>query len=1452
MDPITLKQQEDMTPIEGFKPELNIKPSSEAVEFQESIRDAVVYTGTSVEDQLNRREEGRGNEDLAEDVTVSTDIEQMVTEALAEQIMLSEDDSIDTRFLKKEIDKGNLEVLRGTTKMAINLMEVDRQNINAIDEVNRGGRGLVEKIIDGVDYYLLRGLTIGIYEQLTKETQAFGREVLQKASSLSPTEFKEWYKGQVDTAKSQGFFTSENLNALEQRAATSTNAGIDPDADVNQALAGLDIATGVLPLIAFKAVKKILTSKGYLQRAATDPKLARKVAEVTVSENPSGRAIVGAGPSSFDPDATSATKVSAGYLTRNLQENAVARNFMEDFRGAISEGELAVMVSKRVAQFSEKLNNKVVDYRAYQRAPQVYATELTIGTTKDSSPFASVKSAQRSLENARKQYPNAEVTLEPVEEGLKQQYIKVRQDVSLLEVTTGDISVPETDPFTNLFGRVFGSGAFNGDSRTGTISSFNEGVLARKINEVENLFDKTVKSLNNVEAKAVYDLQERLWNGVDAGRKTWYSEDEFNSLYRSYTNGQTPTKKAYDAFNTFRDISDTAAILTAIPTLNKRVSQGYVRLVADNWGDKLVGKAVKNVPDGEKVIDLRQIPNSGEKIVLASKKRLKETEVYYQLSEPVSYGDGTVKYAMMPDKVKLLTLDDVMGHNAGPHRSNIDARYFVTTGENGRKAILTAFSKTDAEQAKKEISTLKQALDDDTLDEDLIAGNNAWNRDIQTVDDFKEFVEKVGLEKSISLKKRDGKVEDQDLTMYFGDTWGTYFDDKRHRGEVLMEFGGERTHNVSPTRAIAEQFDRSAFGFAFNSATTRDKVAFHRLVLTPDGKGLDGTVVELKKGISEADAVRRGLLEDPDLLWNSVEIVGNGRRQDRLRAFKQSIENRMNIRTNFDHWLDERAHSAAEYVFDKTKGTKFEWRIRGDFEDVQDNLLGYAFQSVMGLFNPSQLLMQGFQAATIFAIRPRLGLKASGMYFPVAAMADVWQHPKMVEQIMKNTAIYNDPETLFQAAKYIRISGRDLVPATAAEKGVPVSFGLRDMGTKGFVREGLDQTKSGAKRLLDAGLYFFRKGEQVSRKFAIITAHLEAEELMKKKGSDLFGKGWDHDDVKHFITKEEQKLTFHMNNQNRSTIQKGAFRLPGQWSAYMLRVFESVATGRHFTKAERGRLFMFLGPLMGLSYMGGDSAVDYLVDSFGGDPSDEVYDALRYGVVDGVLRELGLGEEISVGSRLSYARGVTDMIDHFGEATIVEALAGPAGEITAKTAGGIFEAAGHLANGRETLFLEETFNTLRNIKSFDNAALAAGVLKHGQVRNRNGVLYDWEMTNADAVAFALGFRPDTYNEILEAKRFLFYNDQEFRKKSKEYGNDLQKAMDLATSEDPKEALRGGQMLKELNDMLNLDSRLSSQQREEIRRKMKRQQQSMYKLVERLVEAGQEERARRLMKRLQGE
>jgi len=149
---------------------------------------------------------------------------------------------------------------------------------------------------------------------------------------------------------------------------------------------------------------------------------------------------------------------------------------------------------------------------------------------------------------------------------------------------------------------------------------------------------------------------------------------------------------------------------------------------------------------------------------------------------------------------------------------------------------------------------------------------------------------------------------------------------------------------------MVQQLSDTAKEYSFRAYTQTSKVSW----LKAAGKG------DVLKNNPNINAV-----------WRSVDVDElKGEKGRRLRELKAIIDRRDQVQSGISAAMSDFGQSAAEFVFDKTKG-----KLAPDLKqmDIPGTLLNLGFRSAFGFLNLSQFFLQASHSFVIASISPRHG-----------------------------------------------------------------------------------------------------------------------------------------------------------------------------------------------------------------------------------------------------------------------------------------------------------------------------------------------------------------------------------------------------------------------------------------------------------------------------------------------
>jgi hypothetical protein len=343
--------------------------------------------------------------------------------------------------------------------------------------------------------------------------------------------------------------------------------------------------------------------------------------------------------------------------------------------------------------------------------------------------------------------------------------------------------------------------------------------------------------------------------------------------------------------------------------------------------------------------------------------------------------------------------------------------------------------------------------------------------------------------------------------------------------------------------------------------------------------------------------------------------------------------------------------------FDKKDGNKItqgiaKFMYKWSDENPTNIAKSWTFNTVLGMFNPAQIITQASGISAAYSIHPIHALAATPRWILAGAL-DMTTNEKAAEGFLGMFArkANVDSKTLKKDYQFWKKSGMyDSViagnaDAAALKLGLPYDAGL------------LRRTLTG---VVEKGRIPFNIGEVANMRISFFTA-LEREKKLNKNFS------YSDDDLVKVLGRAED-LRLNMSSANKSNVQKGFLGLPTQFLNIMKATAET-AISKNLTVEEKGRFWVgqiTLYGTAGIPLVG--AAVDHIleasnvrpsrVDGDGGVTSEEL-NTLKNGTVGKGLA--GLGIESGVANKLTLASDIYDtIVDNFvgDEAKVQKAMFG--------------------------------------------------------------------------------------------------------------------------------------------------------------------------------------------------
>lgn len=447
------------------------------------------------------------------------------------------------------------------------------------------------------------------------------------------------------------------------------------------------------------------------------------------------------------------------------------------------------------------------------------------------------------------------------------------------------------------------------------------------------------------------------------------------------------------------------------------------------------------------------------------------------------------------------------------------------------------------------------------------------------------------------------------------------------------------------------------------------------------------------------------------------------------------------------------------------------------------SLRGAAFHTLLGWFNPAQLLVQAMGSTLAIGLNPV-------------------KFPKIAQEFMMVRAVYNgsddavkavakafgkDQDEFLELVKGYRRSGiRESLKTTAdynaAQLGysfdaaaVRTAYGAGGNALKQF---GAAVSAGTGKLANEGGLMFFRAGESWNRGYSWLLAADEYKSLNKiKKLTDA--------DI-DAITQQSLKYTMNMNRANRADWQKGIASIPTQFLQVNAKFLETMlprlmgGSNKALTAKQKSAILLSQLGLFGAAGVPmGDMLVNEYLSFSGAKPGDlsaEEIATIRQGVA-GLVGKLMVGDEIEISERFAFGSGFNQLMETLtsGNKEFGEIMAGAAGAFPSR----VLEVAGSLyprmANPQFSVSEAKAIgNELAGITStWRNVSKARLMYQLGEIRTTSGEvvdLFDPENNMGLIYAQGLGFQPSQLAE--------YYGHKSYQRALAQVRSDVLKSLEL--------------------------------------------------------------------------
>jgi hypothetical protein len=237
--------------------------------------------------------------------------------------------------------------------------------------------------------------------------------------------------------------------------------------------------------------------------------------------------------------------------------------------------------------------------------------------------------------------------------------------------------------------------------------------------------------------------------------------------------------------------------------------------------------------------------------------------------------------------------------------------------------------------------------------------------------------------------------------------------------------------------------------------------------------------------------------------------------------------------------------------------TPSKWVMRVGTKDPVSALRSLTFHQYLGFFNPSQVLVQGFGAATAMAAYP---LKATKLLPKNLALRAVWWDRA-------------NPGVITRIADAAGMKSAELTDIVKEIERVGLFDSLKTTADYSAAANGVSMTSTAMKSLANASLIFFREGEMVSRGYGYL---LSRDLFLSKKPKGYKLTNVDIDAV----ARDANRFTLNLTRANAAWWQKGLLSIPTQFWQVSAKFLENMVGGafglgvRKWSSAEKAKILM--------------------------------------------------------------------------------------------------------------------------------------------------------------------------------------------------------------------------------------------------------------------------------------
>lgn len=1246
-------------------------------------------------------------------------------------------------LMEKDPEFGRLQAM-SALKFQL-LVETLEDHIRTAGETGPGG------VLGWLDRYIVRGTTIGAVEGLTLRSKREGDEFLAALSGpMSVEEFKIFLNGKIDGYMEEGVFFNGNWAAMKDLLEDATRRGNNAGVLSEFIFGAIDITFPIIPIggIAGKTSKALIglrrstttaTQAGLTGGHEAATAAAKAIARVT--DEPEN--IAGMTFRMFDPVADKAPVrplLEAAQDSQTYQEllKEVTNYVRRAVGDAIDPNLVRVAIDSRAKAIKNSvgrpLNDAFFDMKNNTIAVRIghYTTgapvsEQTAKTISKGIPGSEVvKLADKKFVVEVKEVVNPDT------------FVKVDQNP--VQVVGGWISKKLQAAYPNVF-----RGSYLRDSDVLSQLAQRAETAELKLREATAGFGRDIEKMSSREFEEVGDVVADLNLGSLSKNRNWFDESKFVEEFQRI-HDKAPSKRQIKGYSALVQLSDYSYVTQGWMLVRKMQREGF-RQITVKVGDELQTVAARKI---------NELPQNARHVAVGETGQIVEYSRYkgkkanlYAMDFEVGNGIAETRYVTDVSTIRSLEPSDVLGYNAGGPRINPTAKHFISFEVNGKiaRVAMSATSEKEAIKAVEELQRLVDAARSGRLTNELVQNNRSWYSvgNMDTADDFLRLAKDEGwdLTKDIKVNRRarDSRTFIASADDVFVSTDSTIEDffkfSNRRSDRPLLHYGGARTYNDNPIKSIVNQVNsvnrKVAYETYNDAAISSIGQAVKKMVGTKPGYGIRDYYANMETLLEKTstDELTRTLLE-------------------RKRIF----ELRSGVPTEWEAAAQRLTNRALESLYN---ATGMSVKIGGP----ADNLNKFGFFNTF-FADPFQFVLQSSQVGAMFAQHGTRAIEGAALgrwlMHSLKLRYGSAEFDLAIEGMAKRFGMSKE-EILDLRQTFTDIGRYEIDPRGLAEGYENASFAVSGVSKK--IRMAGRSTGKVWDTTTKAGLYFFNKGEQISR----VTA-FGISALLFRKDNPLLR--FNSKQALSFINNKEQALTLYMNQSNKARVQQGLAKVPTQFYSYMLRTYEGIVFGKNLTRRERIGLLAYVAPFWGLTGFGIGEASDSVIDFFGWDKDGLAAETIRNGPIEGLLDWAFDGEfDVGLASRLSVGDGVRDALRSFQQESLLEVIAGAGGGKTGAFAANLFIGLANILTGQPHYGKLQLAEALRENRLIDNLSKAQGIWSNDVYTSKTGRrIQGLDLSIWETIGVALGIPPGEVQDFYVYDSILYGSEKDYTQRAK--------------------------------------------------------------------------------------